>query len=486
MKKKHVYLLKNYNSNLITMLFRYNSVRAISIIIIIAFSFLFSNCSNEQKKISYEQLEKAKIYNDVKSKYNESILYSLYLPSSYDETKKHPIIIFFDAHAKGYNGVDLMKDYAEKYGYILVGSNNSKNGLTEEEYNYISTNLFNEIFNRFSINNNRVYLAGFSGGARVASSIATQRGGINGVIGFSASPGNNINNFVMKNVWFYGFCGDYDMNYNEMIQIESLLQKTKIKHTLTVFNGKHELPSKSKVEDLFVWLEADAMANNLKEKDTTKINYWLKSYQDSATLKVNTNDLIEALVIYNKIIMYFDNLTDVYKYKQLQLELLGNKKLQKYIEKENVIKEKETILQTTYQEEFLKRSLDWWITEMARYDEETLGIKDDKEVAMRMRVKSYLSLLAYSYSTNTLKNNMLNEAEHFINLYKIVDPTNSEHYYLLSTLYAIKNDYNGSLKALGDAINIGFDDYDRLLNDTLLSRYRTMDEFAKITKSIKR
>ena len=32
----------------------------------------------------------------------------------------------FDAHGKGLLPVELYKDEAEKYGYIVVGSNNSK------------------------------------------------------------------------------------------------------------------------------------------------------------------------------------------------------------------------------------------------------------------------------------------------------------------------------------------------------------------------
>jgi hypothetical protein len=48
--------------------------------------------------------------------------YALYLPSSYTREKHWPIIYAFDPDALGSRPVQLMKDAAERYGYIVVGS----------------------------------------------------------------------------------------------------------------------------------------------------------------------------------------------------------------------------------------------------------------------------------------------------------------------------------------------------------------------------
>ena len=54
--------------------------------------------------------------------------YALYLPSYYVPSKKFPIVYAFDPGARGNIPVELMKDAAERYGYIVVASNNSRNG----------------------------------------------------------------------------------------------------------------------------------------------------------------------------------------------------------------------------------------------------------------------------------------------------------------------------------------------------------------------
>ena len=72
--------------------------------------------------------------------------------------------------ARGAVPVARFKDAAEKYGYIVVGSNNSRNG--PQPLSEIVSDLWADTHARFSIDDQRVYLAGFSGGARVAISVA--------------------------------------------------------------------------------------------------------------------------------------------------------------------------------------------------------------------------------------------------------------------------------------------------------------------------
>ena len=56
--------------------------------------------------------------------------YALYLPSRYSPNKKWPIVYAFDPDARGEIPVKLMQDAAEHFGYIVVGSNNSRNSST--------------------------------------------------------------------------------------------------------------------------------------------------------------------------------------------------------------------------------------------------------------------------------------------------------------------------------------------------------------------
>jgi poly(3-hydroxybutyrate) depolymerase len=53
--------------------------------------------------------------------------YALYLPSGYSSAKRWPLLLVFDPFARGEVSVKLFHEAAEKYGFIVVGSNNSRN-----------------------------------------------------------------------------------------------------------------------------------------------------------------------------------------------------------------------------------------------------------------------------------------------------------------------------------------------------------------------
>src|SRR5437868_1233368 len=55
--------------------------------------------------------------------------FALYLPKTYSDSSKLPVIIFFDPHGDGSVPLNLYKDLAEQFHYILIGSNTSKNGM---------------------------------------------------------------------------------------------------------------------------------------------------------------------------------------------------------------------------------------------------------------------------------------------------------------------------------------------------------------------
>jgi len=63
-----------------------------------------------------------------------------------------------------------MKDAAERYGYIVLGSNNSRNGPWKPESEAADA-MLQDAQKRFAVDLKRIYFAGFSGGARVARSL---------------------------------------------------------------------------------------------------------------------------------------------------------------------------------------------------------------------------------------------------------------------------------------------------------------------------
>ena len=61
--------------------------------------------------------------------------YALYLPSNYTSSRQWSVILAFDGGARGRVPVERYRQAAEKYGYIVFGSLNSRNGPWEVSMN---------------------------------------------------------------------------------------------------------------------------------------------------------------------------------------------------------------------------------------------------------------------------------------------------------------------------------------------------------------
>jgi dienelactone hydrolase len=148
--------------------------------------------------------------------------YALYLPSKFTPDRLWPVIFAFDPRARGRIPLERFQLAAERYGYIVAGSNNSRNGPWEP--NAVAVRAMTEdVQARFPIDSKRIYTSGFSGGARVAMQVALSSGKIAGVIAAGAGfPDARPRKTVPFAV--YGVAGTEDFNYLEMRQLERELR----------------------------------------------------------------------------------------------------------------------------------------------------------------------------------------------------------------------------------------------------------------------
>jgi predicted esterase len=192
--------------------------------------------------------------------------YALYLPSHYSREKRWPIVYAFDPGARGSVPAELMKDAAERYGYIVAGSNNSHNGGWKPEADAAQA-MFQDTHARFAIDNNRVYFAGFSGGARLASSLAQRCNCAAGVLlngaGFSPSfpPAAGATFSVFAAV------GTFDFNYGEVVDLDATLGTLRYSHSLRRFEGPHQWAPANVMGEALAWFRLISMKDGREQRD---------------------------------------------------------------------------------------------------------------------------------------------------------------------------------------------------------------------------
>lgn len=196
------------------------------------------------------------IIDEVRCEADSSQAYALYLPSKYSADRAWPVILAFDPRARGRTPVERYQAAAEKYGYIVAGSNNSRNGSWEASMNAAQA-MADDVNRRFRVDPKRIYTAGMSGGARVALGIALGSSGlISGVVASSAGyPDSKPRKTVPFDI--FGTAGTEDFNYHEMRELDRTLTSP---HRVAIFDGGHVWLSSELAVEAVEWLELRAMA----------------------------------------------------------------------------------------------------------------------------------------------------------------------------------------------------------------------------------
>jgi dienelactone hydrolase len=230
--------------------------------------------------------------------------YAVYLPSNYDPARAWPILYCFDPRANGQRPVKIAQPAAERLGYIVVGSNNSRNGAWPA-IELAARHLIRDTERRFHLDPRRRYSMGFSGGSRAASAAAMEFG-FAGVVGCGAGLPDNGR---PANVGFtyFGAVGESDFNYSEMQDVMASLAAKKVPHRLAVFPGAHEWLPPPVADEALTWFELQAMRSGARPRDDVVVGTQLR---DRLQRAAERTDKGEAFVEYQQIVADFEGLAD--------------------------------------------------------------------------------------------------------------------------------------------------------------------------------
>ncbi len=193
--------------------------------------------------------------------------YALYLPSAYSPQKHWPVIVCFDPGGNGVVPVRLFRDVAEARGWIVVGSNNSRNGPMQPNVEAARI-VLNEL-NSLAIDEKRVYTAGFSGGAQVALlPAAMPECRLAGILAFSNGLPDGISAAMLHHgpVYFTA-AGVQDFNYWPVMQLNDQLRDCGLISECEIFPGPHTWPPVDLLAHALDWFDVQAMRTGTLPRD---------------------------------------------------------------------------------------------------------------------------------------------------------------------------------------------------------------------------
>jgi len=240
---------------------------------------------------------------------NREQSYALYLPSGYSSARRWPAVFVFDPMARGERALRQFRHAAELHGFLVAASNNSRNGPWEPEMEAAEA-MTGDAERRFSIDGNRLYFAGFSGGARLSARLAQLCRCAAGVVlsgagfpdRFRPSPGTRFAVFSAA--------GNADFNLREVAPLQDELGRTGFPHQLRVFDGSHEWAPEAVLDEALAWFRVQAMKSGLEPPNPEFLAAEFASANGRALAYEQAGDLLSAYRAYRDLAASFDSLED--------------------------------------------------------------------------------------------------------------------------------------------------------------------------------
>ena len=291
--------------------------------------------SNPAGAQSIAPLPSGKVIDLVLCEADPAESYALYLPSGYTPAKRWPIIYAFDPFARGRAPVKLYQEAAEKYGYIVAGSNNSRNFSLEASSKSVNA-IWQDTHGRLALDDHQVYTTGLSGGARVAGLVALRCGQckITGVIAQGAGYPSTDAPLKKDNLNYFFSVGDEDFNWPEIMQIRRQREELGSSYRVQVFHGPHGWAPKEVVDEAVSWIHLKALQAGLQPKDDHFVDAFFSQIKTEATEAEKRSDAIAELSAYRTLVSDFSGLENVAEFEHKLTALKQSSALQKALKQE--------------------------------------------------------------------------------------------------------------------------------------------------------
>jgi len=360
-------------------------------VLIILFIFIVSGCQNKQSdsttvRYSIPHMDSCRDEPDHK--------YLISEPEFVSAGQEFPLIIVIDPHGNGNLAVEKFTHAMGDIPALIAGSEKLKNNYTGFELSL--SHLYNDVLAKYPADPERVILAGFSGGARMAYAYGMRYTPL-GIIMFGAGPGPL--NDQMKGNRIYAVSGTRDFNFMEQYLPPFSSITDDLDYTADFFRGKHEWPpSKNIYESVAYCLKDEA---EFSKSIPTEISEKLMHEYDSLLV---SNNLFFAGKALEKAWAFT---TDSRNKTRILRVINGFKNTPGWNDCMNQYQsylQKELKLKNAYVSKLADPDTSWWKNEINSLHKNLISCSDPVQEDFLYRLQGFIGIILYSQINTLLQN----------------------------------------------------------------------------------
>lgn len=419
--------------------------------------------------------------------------YALYLPTSYSDGKKFPVLYAFDPSARGRVPVERFKAAAEKYGWIVAGSNNSRNGPLKPSLAAASA-MVEDTRRRFSIDETRVYAAGFSGGARLAVTLASSCGGcIAGVIACGAGFPPEHKPSASTPFALFVTLGVEDFNFPEIVRLESELGRLKLPHRVELFEGRHEWAPAELSTVAVGWMELQAHKSGGRKGDAAFAEELWKEALRRAAEKEGAGRAYEAYRIYRALEIDYEGLRDVAAVREKVKQLAGGAEIKKALkEQEDEARRQRELMSELLRLLEARRGVENRVEASGSFGSQIAALRgkarQEKDGAERRVARRTLNAVFVLLIEEGLRYRDSAKASldsvFYLETAAEIEPNNAFIRFHLACVYSLRGEKRRGLQALTLAVEKGFADRAEITGNKSLAPLRGEEGYKKLLERL--
>jgi dienelactone hydrolase len=439
-----------------------------------------------------EELPHGRIIESVATLKDPSQTYALYLPSNYTPARRWPTLYCFDPLARGPLPVKLFGEAAERFGWVVVGSNNSRNGPVADSVKAAYA-MIEDTQARLSVDARRVYATGFSGGSRQSILVDFLcRHCLAGVIAVGAGYPPGRQPTAPVTFALFGAAGVDDFNFPEMRTLDAELSRLGATHRFESFDGGHAWLTSELAAAAVEWMELQAIKTGLRQKDEAfAAGVWERRLSEARRLEEGTK-LYAAFRAYESLAADFRGLRDVSEAERRLAALGAEKEVRAALkdEGEQLSRQQRLVaelfgLAERRREEFAVR-----VQAAAEFRGLVEGLRvkakagtDSGERRVARRALNQVMARFYETAANLRwQRARPSEVVAALEVASEVAPNSPQIFFELAVAHAANSDKKRALAALRKAFELGFKDAAALAKEPALEALRGEDEYKRLVE----
>jgi dienelactone hydrolase len=378
--------------------------------------------------------------------------YHILVPGNPDQWHKIPLVIVLDAHGDGKLAVEKFQPAVQFFPCIVAGSDLIKNNFPGYETSIIQ--MMSDIENKYPVDAQKIIIAGFSGGARMAYYFSLNHP-VKAVLMCGAGPGKEKPACPV-----YAISGMGDFNFAEQYQHPDIQSINDNKFTSDYFYGTHEWPQPQQLSDGIVFLLRD---DNDMENIRRKRSHDLMQLADSLD---KTGDNLMAWKALEKAAKFSVDKSKRDKAVERAESLIKKGDFQQSINSLEADLKTEAGLNQEYAQRSLTENFNWWKKELTALNDDLETYKTGLKADHYLRIKGFIGILLYTRINKMIYGDARNpQLPNLLETYAFAEPENSQAWYFKALHAYQSGDQHSCIENLEKSLKLGFTDLNKMRSD---------------------